>query len=90
MTMNKFYFNEHKQDTWKCDWLIGHIKLAMIGTFVFMKPYISSLREFIQFIQFIYALIARLPRDSGLMSVLLALELEYKMFVGVHTSTILY
>ena len=25
MTMNKFYFNEHKQDTWKCDWLIGHI-----------------------------------------------------------------
>ena len=23
--MNKFYFNEHKQDTWKCDWLIGHI-----------------------------------------------------------------
>ena len=25
MTMNKFYFNEHKQDTWKCDCLIGHI-----------------------------------------------------------------
>ena len=25
MTMNKFHFNEHKQDTWKCDWLIGHI-----------------------------------------------------------------
>ena len=25
MTMNKFHFNEHKQDWWKCDWLIGHI-----------------------------------------------------------------
>ena len=25
MTMNKFYFNEHKQDTLKCDWLIYHI-----------------------------------------------------------------
>ena len=25
MTMNKFYFNEYKQDTLKCDWLIGHI-----------------------------------------------------------------
>ena len=25
MTMNKFHFNEHKQDTLKCDWLIGHI-----------------------------------------------------------------
>ena len=25
MKMNKFHFNEHKQDTWKCDWLIGHI-----------------------------------------------------------------
>ena len=25
MTMNKFHFNEHKQDTWKGDWLIGHI-----------------------------------------------------------------
>ena len=23
--MNEFHFNEHKQDTWKCDWLIGHI-----------------------------------------------------------------
>ena len=23
--MNKFHFNEHKKDTWKCDWLIGHI-----------------------------------------------------------------
>ena len=25
MTMNKFHFNEHKQNTWMCDWLIGHI-----------------------------------------------------------------
>ena len=25
MKMNKFNFNEHKKDTWKCDWLIGHI-----------------------------------------------------------------
>ena len=25
MTMNKFHFNEHKQDTRKCDWLVGHI-----------------------------------------------------------------
>ena len=25
MTMNKFHFNELKKDTWKCDWLIGHI-----------------------------------------------------------------
>ena len=25
MTMNKFHFNEHKQDTWECDWLIRHI-----------------------------------------------------------------
>ena len=25
MTMNKFYFNEHKRDTWKCDWLICYI-----------------------------------------------------------------
>ena len=25
MTMNGFHFNGHKQDTWKCDWLIGHI-----------------------------------------------------------------
>ena len=35
MTMNKFHFNEHKQDTWKCDWLIGHIisirNLALMG-----------------------------------------------------------
>ena len=23
--MNKFHFNEHKQETWKCDWLIGHL-----------------------------------------------------------------
>ena len=23
--MNTFYFNEHKQDTWKCDCLIGYI-----------------------------------------------------------------
>ena len=23
--MNKFHFNEHKKDTWKCDWLLGHI-----------------------------------------------------------------
>ena len=23
MTMNKYHFNEHKQDTWKCNWLIG-------------------------------------------------------------------
>ena len=23
--MNKYHFNEHKQDIWKCDWLIGHI-----------------------------------------------------------------
>ena len=23
--MNKFHFNAHKPDTWKCDWLIGHI-----------------------------------------------------------------
>ena len=27
--MNKFHFNEHKQDTWKCDWLIGHIRAYM-------------------------------------------------------------
>ena len=25
MIMNKFYFHEHKQDTWKYDWLVGHI-----------------------------------------------------------------
>ena len=25
MTMNKYHFNEHKQDTRKCDWLMGHI-----------------------------------------------------------------
>ena len=25
MTMNEFHFNELKQDTGKCDWLIGHI-----------------------------------------------------------------
>ena len=25
MAMNKFNFNEHKRDTWKCDRLIGHI-----------------------------------------------------------------
>ena len=25
MTVNKFHFNEHKQDTLMCDWLIGHI-----------------------------------------------------------------
>ena len=25
MTMNKFHFNELKQDKWKCDWLIGHV-----------------------------------------------------------------
>ena len=25
MTMNKYHFNEHKQDTLKCDWLIAHI-----------------------------------------------------------------
>ena len=23
--MNEFHFNEHKQDTCKCDWLICHI-----------------------------------------------------------------
>ena len=23
--MNKYHFNEHKQNTWKCDWLIGHM-----------------------------------------------------------------
>ena len=25
MTINKFHFNEHKQYTWKCDWLTCHI-----------------------------------------------------------------
>ena len=25
MTMNKSHFNEHKQDIWKRDWLVGHI-----------------------------------------------------------------
>ena len=25
ITMNKFHFNKHKQDTWKYDWLIAHI-----------------------------------------------------------------
>ena len=25
MKLNKFHFNEHKKDRWKCDWLIGHI-----------------------------------------------------------------
>ena len=23
--MNKFHFDEHQWDIWKCDWLIGHI-----------------------------------------------------------------
>ena len=30
--MNKFHFNEHKQDWWKCDWLIGHIISIMKDT----------------------------------------------------------
>ena len=25
MIMNRFHFNKHKQDSWKCDWLIHHI-----------------------------------------------------------------
>ena len=25
MTINKINFNKLKQDTWKCDWLIGHV-----------------------------------------------------------------
>ena len=25
MTMNEYHFNEYKQDSWKCYWLIGHI-----------------------------------------------------------------
>ena len=25
MIMNKFHFNENKEDIWKCDWLIGHM-----------------------------------------------------------------
>ena len=47
MIMNKFYFNEHKRDTWKCDWLIGHIIsinpfLLPLHTF-FNLPFLSPL-----------------------------------------------
>ena len=40
MTMNKFHFNEHKQDSWKCDWLIGHIiSIKSFMNLVQMKDY---------------------------------------------------
>ena len=32
--LNKFPYNEHKRDTWKCDWLIGHI--------IFIKLLVNS------------------------------------------------
>ena len=44
--MNKFHFNKHKWDTWKCDWFIGHIISISTSTSISFSPYfISRKRE---------------------------------------------
>ena len=48
MTMNKFHFNEHKQDTWKCDWLICHIisiRYTVRGRPEFINPFAANDRS---------------------------------------------
>ena len=44
MRMNKFYFNEHKLDMWKYDWLVGHIisiSLAHMALFVRLESTVA-------------------------------------------------